>query len=68
MFDIDPQEEEFEPGIKFSPAEVIGYPENLFSQNSSWTYKKRNYIDNPAQFEVTPTESDDYTFTITGKK
>ena len=56
----------FEPGIKFSPAEVIGYPENLFSQNSNWSYKKRNYIDNPAQFEVTPTESDDYTFTITG--
>lgn len=56
----------FEPGIKFSPAEVIGYPENLFSQYSNWTYKKRNYIDNPAQFEITPTESDDYTFTITG--
>ena len=56
----------FEPGIRFSPAEVIGYPENLFSQNSNWTYKKRNYIDNPAQYEITPTESDDYTFTITG--
>jgi hypothetical protein len=56
----------FEPGIRFSPAEVIGYPENLFSQYSNWTYKKRNYIDNPAQFEITPTESDDYTFTITG--
>ena len=55
-----------EPGIKFSPAEVIGYPENLFSQYSNWTYKKRNYIDNPAQFEITPTESDDYTFIITG--
>ena len=68
MFDIDPQEEEFEPGIKFSPAEVIGYPEKLFSQNSNWTYKKRNYIDNPTQFEITPTEYDDYTFTITGIK
>jgi hypothetical protein len=55
-----------EPGIKFSPAEVIGYPENLFSQYSNWTYKRRNYIDNPAQFEITPTESDDYTFIITG--
>lgn len=55
----------FEPGIKFSPAKVTGYPENLFSQNSNWTYKKRNYIDNPAQYEITPTESDDYTFTIT---
>lgn len=60
----------FEPGIKFSPEEVIGYPENLFSQNSNWTYKKRNYIDNPAQYEITPTEFDDYTFSITetGKK
>ena len=55
----------FEPGIKFSPLEVTGYPENLFSQNSNWTYKKRSYIDNPAQYEITPTESDDYTFTIT---
>jgi hypothetical protein len=58
----------FEPGIRFSPSEVIGYPENLFSQNSTWTYKKRNYIDNPAQYEITPTESDDYTFSITGNK
>ncbi len=55
----------FEPGIKFSPLEVKGFPENLFSQNSNWTYKKRSYIDNPAQYEITPTESDDYTFTIT---
>src|SRR5665647_2207743 len=55
----------FEPGIKFSPLEVTGYPENLFSQNSNWTYKKRNYIDNLTQYEITPTESDDYTFKIT---
>ena len=55
----------FEPGIKFSPLEVTGFPENLFSQNSNWIYKKRNYIDNPTQYEITPTESDDYTFTIT---
>jgi hypothetical protein len=60
----------FEPGIKFSPAKVIGYPDNLFSQYSNWTYKKRDYIDNPAQFEPNPTECDDYIFTITevGKK
>lgn len=55
----------FEPGIKFSLQKVTGYAQNLFSQNSDWTYKKRNYIDNPAQYEITPTESDDYTFTIT---
>jgi len=55
----------FEPGIRFSPLGVTGYPENLFSQNSNWTYKQRSYIDNPAQYEISPTESDDYTFTIT---
>ena len=56
-----------EPGIKFSPEKVTGYPDNLYSQNSDWTYEKRQYAF-ITMFQTNLTESEDYIFIITANE
>lgn len=53
--------------IKFYPDTVIGYTENLFDNNSIWSYEKRNY-DEPTNFKRNPSESYEYTFVISNDK
>ena len=53
--------------MKFSIDTVIGYSENLFDSNSTWTYEKRNY-DEPDNFNQNPVESHDYSFVISTDK
>jgi hypothetical protein len=51
------------PEIKFSSDRVIGYSENLYSENSSWIYEKLDY-DEPAMFHRTTIHSSNYTYII----
>jgi len=56
------------PEVKFSADKVIGYSENLYSENSSWIYEKQNY-DEPDMFHRTTVHSSNYAFIISpGKK
>lgn len=49
--------------IKFSPDKVVGYPENLYDENSAWLFEVRNF-DLQTQFKSNPVESHDYIFVI----
>jgi hypothetical protein len=53
--------------IKFSTLQVRGYSENLFSENSNWTFELRNF-DLPTNFQRNPVESYDYIFEISQDK
>ena len=53
--------------MKFYPDTVIGYTENLFDNNSIWSYEKRNYNEG-TNFKRNPSESYEYTFVISTDK
>lgn len=55
------------PEIKFSADKVIGYSENLYSENSSWINEKQNYHE-PAMFHRTTIHSRNYTYNISSSK
>lgn len=52
-----------ETKIRFSSDQVVGYDENLFSEESTWIMKIRNY-ESPTSFQHNPVESNNYIFTI----
>lgn len=49
--------------MKFSKDTVIGYSDNLFSDNSIWIYEKKNSYEK-TNFSTHPIESHDYIFEI----
>ena len=51
--------------IRFSPAEVTGYPVNLYQNDSLWNFFVREF-DLPTNFKNNHVESYDYVFTISG--
>lgn len=51
----------------FSADTVIGYSENLYSEESVWKYEVRNF-DQQTSFKRNPIESHDYIFTISENK
>lgn len=51
------------PEFKFSVNKVIGYPENMYLDNSSWNYEKQDYSE-PTMFHITIIHSNNYTFKI----
>lgn len=53
--------------IKFSTDMVIGYEENLFSEESIWEMKTRKY-DLQTSLQKNPVESNDYIFSISKEK
>ncbi|HET6558671.1 MAG TPA: hypothetical protein VFG54_15230 [Prolixibacteraceae bacterium] len=49
--------------MRFSNDQAVGYPDNLFSDQSTWDFEKRN-VNLHTQFSAHPVESHDYTFVI----
>lgn len=57
------QSNENDAVIKFSEETVIGYAENLYSDDSLWDFELQSY-DLPTQFQSNPHQCKNYTFVI----
>lgn len=51
--------------LRFLPAQVQGYSENMYNESASWVFEV-NRFDMPTQFRQNPVESHDHIFVISG--